>query len=268
MKKLLITSGCSFSEPGPSPVNGSNWTTYLEGKLKLKGIHSGMGCQGNGLIYRRTLYSIYKALQEYKPEEILVGIMWSGPGRMDWYTSDATELPDIDNWDSARGQKNPVTFIPGATGGWVYVNSHWSTDWAENFYTSRYADVTALQIRTYELILNTQSFLKNLGIDYFMTTYTSSVFHSDDDDDKNINWMKDLIDFTSWLPVDGCLNWCYNHTNLPFMGQTTREDLGDEFGKFSSQDIERYGGEHPSSLQHKLFTEEVILPFLKQKNFI
>ncbi len=78
-----------------------------------------------------------------------------------------------------------------------------------------------------------------------MTTYTGEVFqnikHSD------IKYLYDLIDFDCFLSVVGEYEWCRDYSNLEFPVK---------------------GDRHPSSDQHRLFTEQVILPFLKDKQYI
>jgi hypothetical protein len=79
MKKKLIASGCSFTfEPW-------SWPTPTSQLLNMDLINVGMGSQGNGLISKKIIYTVDKELKKTKPEDILVGIMWSGIDRHDVY---------------------------------------------------------------------------------------------------------------------------------------------------------------------------------------
>jgi len=74
--KHIITSGCSFSDIS----NHYTWPLHLSNSYGISCNHIALGSQGNGLIARKAVYAVQQALQQgYKPEEILVGIMWSGP---------------------------------------------------------------------------------------------------------------------------------------------------------------------------------------------
>ena len=229
----LVTSGCSFTDK-----HTITWANHLADALGHQLYNTGMGCQGNGLIARKALYQTQLLLNRgMNSDNILVGIMWSGPDRMDWFIDNPPELPNIDNWITGE---NPHTFITGAPGGWVLGNHHWENKWSKDYYQSRYCNIIAHQIKTYEQIILAQSYLQSKNIKYFMTTYTGNVFLDSDKTDPNITWMRNLIDWDRWLPVDGCLEWCY----------------GKQHG------VENYNGMHPTRLHHKLFAEQVIVPFL------
>ena len=40
-----------------------------------------MGSQGNGMIARKAIWAVHEQLKTTPPEQLLVGIMWSGPSR-------------------------------------------------------------------------------------------------------------------------------------------------------------------------------------------
>ena len=85
MKKILNTSGCSFSECVTYIAGNGTWPRHLAKTLEEhEHVSYAMGSQGNGLISRSIIYGVTKALQTYKPEDILVGVMWSGSNRHDF----------------------------------------------------------------------------------------------------------------------------------------------------------------------------------------
>lgn len=269
-KKILLTSGCSFTE------NNETWPIWTSDMLDLELVNMGMGCQGNGLISKKLMYQVKQLLKRVEPQEILVGVMWSEPSRMEWYTEDELTYPMTPETFQNMHQHNPCKFVHNGPGAWLYTNISWMdrtmstpdiSKWATDFYTGRFCNITAMQIRTYEIIMNTQNFLQNLGIDYFMTTFTGKVFLPEDDLNPDITWIKDCIDWTKFLPVDGCLDWCYYNTDLPFNGDDVKpqtvpnqDHVQGEWGPYS--------GDHPSPEQHELFSQQVILPFLKDKTLI
>ena len=90
--KHIITSGCSFSDQ----VTKFTWPHQIESLYGANCIHMGLGSQGNSLIARKALYAVQEIInQGVEPEDILVGIMWSGPDRHDSYFSHlSAQLPD------------------------------------------------------------------------------------------------------------------------------------------------------------------------------
>jgi len=81
-----------------------------------------------------------------------------------------------------------------------------------------------------------------------MTTYTSEVLP---DDAVPVHYdmqhLYNLIDHSVFLPVTGEYEWCRDCSGLDFPVP---------------------GDNHPSTEQHKLFVEQVILPFIKERNYI
>jgi hypothetical protein len=81
-----------------------------------------------------------------------------------------------------------------------------------------------------------------------MSTYTGDIFNKHIvEKNKNVNYLYDQIDFDLFLPVVGEYEWCRDFSNLEFPIK---------------------GDNHPSSEQHKVFTEKVIVPFLASKKYI
>lgn len=237
---ILITSGCSFSETALPWID--TWPRHLASKLNVDThISRGMSSQGNGLISRKVLYSIYDALKTYTADELLVGIMWSGPARGDYLIEDLAQFPKL----------NPSSFhstceIPTNVGEhkrWAILNPHWKHKLTNDYY--RVNGHEFLLYQTLEHILRLQWFLKLHNIKYFMSAYTTEVL-GDSNTDEN-NHLHEMIDFTQWLPIDGCYEWCRDHSGLPM---PTPSD------------------NHPSSEQHGIFTDRIIIPFLKEKNYV
>ena len=228
--KHLITSGCSFSD-ARTPYT---WPLQLSSSYNISSYHTGLGSQGNGLIARKAIYAVHRALmQGISPKEILVGIMWSGPDRQDFYVSQ----PRVDVHDGYM--QNPTTFT-GSTPRWVIVNHNWRNQYAKNWYANLH-DTVGAQIYTYEHVLRTQWFLKLHKVPYFMTTYTGRVFESQHQVHTEISWLHDQIDWSKFLPIEGEYEWCRDHSGIKFPVD---------------------GDPHPGTAQHEKFVEKVVLPFI------
>lgn len=238
--KQLVTGGCSFSECISPWIR--TWPQHLSTALpNYQHVSTAMGSQGNGLISRRVIYQVTETLKHTAAEDILVGIMWSGPDRHDFYVRQVPEILKEDGW-----MENPTKFIKDSTGAWAIMNYGWKMHHAKLYYTEFHTRIGSL-IYTFEHILRTQWFLKQKGIKYFMTTYTGEVIPNFVKTLADTEHLYNEVDFSKFLPITGEYEWCRDHSGLPF------PMLNDT---------------HPSSDQHHMFTDQIILPFLKEKNLI
>ena len=128
-RQVLITSGCSFSECESRWIN--TWPAYLTNQLNYnQAVHLGLGSQGNGMISRKVLHAIHQQLKTSKAEDLLVGIMWSGPSRHEQYVSSRVNFDrNIDGW-----MDNPTSVVDNDQGGWIIYNAHWTIPQAKNYY--------------------------------------------------------------------------------------------------------------------------------------
>lgn len=242
MKKVLIASGCSFT------FEKWNWPGHLSTYVGIEVINVGMGSQGNGLISRKLIYAVENALKKYKPEEILVGVMWSGTDRTEYHTYDGS---DVLHWGFKTldpNIKNPTNVVNGEYN-WRIMNHHWnnkeSLNYYENFHTAIYGMVS-----TIEHVLRIQWYLKHLGIDYFMSTYMDIFSDKVLTENGEIKHLFKMINFETFLPVTGCYEWVKE--NHPEIGLPSNDKTAT----------------HPTSLGHQKFSEEVIVPYLKEKKII
>lgn len=242
MKKVLIASGCSFT------FEKWNWPGHLGRDIGVEIINVGMGSQGNGLISRKLIYAVETALRKYRPEEILVGVMWSGTDRVEYHTHDGS---NVIHWGTKifdPNIKNPTNVVKGQYN-WRIMNHHWdnkeSLNYYENFHTSIYGMVV-----TIEHVLRIQWYLKHLGIDYFMSTYMDIFGDKILTENSEVDYLFKMIDFETFLPIKGCYEWVkenYSKLGLPSNDKTAT---------------------HPTSFGHRKFSEEVIEPYLKEKKII
>ncbi len=237
--KLLITSGCSFSECISPWIK--TWPAHLARKLDgYEHVSKAMGSQGNGLISRGIIYQVSESLKSRPTEDIVVGIMWSGPDRVDFYNPSVKFSSNLSGW-----MENPTGFV-NPYKNWVILNHGWNTEHAKQYYANFHSYVGSL-IYTLENILRTQWFLKMHNIKYFMSTYTSEVMPELVKNHPETQHLYNQIDFSKFLPVDGEYEWCKDQSGLDFPTP---------------------GDNHPSSQQHLLFVEKVILPFVKTNQII
>lgn len=193
--------------------------------------HTGMFSQGNGLISRHILYQVNRVLSTHRPQDILVGIVWSGPSRMDVYRDIASNHSPHTVGVVAQDQQH-----------WQILNQHWSDHLSHTWYRE-FSSIVGDAIRSYEHILRTQWFLKLHGIKYFMSTITAEVFAEDLVNHPEINYLYSMIDFTKFLPISsGIYEWARDQSGL----------------SFSNHDLC-----HLTTEQNILLTDQIIMPFIE-----
>ena len=236
--KKLITSGCSFSECISTHID--TWPRHLARLMpQYEHISKAMSSQGNGLISRGIIYEVSEQLKTNSAEDIIVGIVWSGPSRHDFYLEN-TDHPKAFRKNQDGWIENPTSVVPGIRK-WVILNHHWTISHAKEWYKYFHSH-TGQYIATLENILRTQWFLEKHNIKYFMSTFTAEVLPKNLIDDLSTKHLYEQIEFTKFLPIVGVAEWCEKNTGLPL-----------------STD-----GFHPSTEQHKLFTDKIIMEALHE----
>ena len=122
--KVLITSGCSFSDA--SGLCGATWPTFLEEILKSDYTHiaKGKAGHGNDYISRSIIYEVSQTLDKCKADDILVGIMWSGSNRYHYYSQ----------LDDDKDNNKKFSFIPGNTDNWLNLEYYSESSIAKMYY--------------------------------------------------------------------------------------------------------------------------------------
>lgn len=244
--KIVLTGGCSFSQV---PNRDVTWPVHLCEALGLKGVHGGRGAAGNGIISRLATYNLVELLKTYKPEEILVGIMWSGADRYDMYNDDENfPHTEIFYGEDHEVYRNPIK-IAGKHKHYIF-NSHWNDESSLILYKKLY-DPYHGYILAMEHILRMQYMLKSMGIKYFFSFYAKDAFPSEEYlENPDLKYIYDLIDFNNFLRIESC-----------FM-------FAKDISKYDFARLKDFNDEHPSSEQHRDFTNQFILPYLVEKNYI
>lgn len=240
--KILITSGCSFTETvhPKSRLNGKSWADWLAAELpNCVHVNTAQRSHGNGLISRSLIWSMTEALKTHDPSDILVGVMWSGPWRHDFFVE---ELPKQKHNDGVY-VKNPTNFVENSNyAGWIICNHSWHNPVSTAYYDTFWS-MTGSLIYTIEHILRVQWFCEKHKIPYFMTTHTKDVFLDPfNHQQPDVHYLYQQIDFDHFLPVVGEHDWVREHLD-PSLDP----------------------GVHPSTEHHRQFTKQVVLPFLEKK---
>jgi len=243
MPKVLVTGGCSFTA---NYYKDKTWSYHLAKHLKDYDFHNfALPSQGNGLISRSVIYGVQHLLKFHAPEDILVGIMWSGKGRHDYYCEDHKELHFVLNKIDNNWMRNPTEFLKFEENtippNWVILAHHWKyqANYNADIYYNNFYSTVGAAIYSLEHILRVQWFLKLHKIKYFMTTYMDHVLHKDKAlSDPEAKYLYDMVDFDEFLPVTSESGWLktVNH--------------------------------HPLEEEHLRFTNEIIIPHLHKKVYI
>lgn len=254
--KHLVIGGCSFSD-GPD-----DWPTALVNSLENYTLHNtARGSSGNEIISRRVIHKVNELLQSESAEDIIVGIMWSGVARRCFYSDKRCEMIKIFYPKGKRLFKeiiknqrkpkaeNPEVWPKNDTCG-MWLNATPGMDYTYyHAYIRDYYNDTQSTILTLEHILRTQWFLENKSIKYFMVPYMGRwMYDNDRINPIQIDYLWNMVDKDKWLPVAGEYEWVKE--NSTFSWRNKHED-----------------DHHPSQAQHEDFVNQVILPWLKEKQY-
>ena len=250
--KLLIASGCSYAA-GPE-----NWPNPTAEILNCSLTNHGTVSVGNGRISRSIIYAVTDALKRFDPEDIVVGISWSGNCRREIYQTKV----DLDNIHRGTTE-NPTGFIPDRKN-WVTLHHRWDDEYSTHYYQYLH-DYTESEIITLEHILRTQWFLEKYKIKYFMTTFAPGVLP--DQIDKSTEHLMELVNFDQFLKIKSIMEWCVEESGLP-----VRDDDKAYFGKtgyyyHTSTRVRDYSvcAMHPTADHSRKLAEDIIVPFLLER---
>lgn len=273
MRKIsaFVAGGCSFTQYPRSqvlnPTTGqevefNNWPFHVENFLNCNTYYLGHGSADNNFIANRVLYCLQQLLKVTNPKEILVGVMWSGVDRSSFYLSEEPvnfcDHPKSFNLDKSKygtsfwqvaGNKTHVAHEQN----WYLVHPNDETTFAENFYKHYYNPIDAL-IRSLKNALLVQNFCKLYKINYFFTEYyDGSITSHANLNHPDVEYFLQMLDRSQFLPVKNMADWIEKNTKFKYM---SIPHLGI---------IKDY---HPTTEMSYAFTEQVIIPFLKNKGYV
>jgi hypothetical protein len=247
--QLFISGGCSASFTHPSYIHRS-WPVHVAQLLGCEHQNVALPSQGNGMISRRVLYTVEQALKSMSAQDIIVGIFWSDSNRHEFYTDQhvTSRMVNQSQWE------NPTSIQPYdpssslQTKNWILIGPNCTEEYAKTHYRMFHSYIDS-QIKTCEHVLRTQWYLEKNKIKYFMGTYTNNTFDKNFIDHPEVSWLYNQINQHTLIPIVGMLEWAIKLTDPEL--------------KFNPDDIC-----HLNTPQSKAFTDQVIWPFLKEKNYV
>jgi len=200
--KILITSGCSFSDGcsfSSENLYRQTWPLYIQEKYDFKRyVHMGNPASGNELIAERVIYALQTLLDKgHSPNDLYLGVVWSGIERKELFVSvqETDKYSELDDSVKREGENtlimsnrsnvfsNTKGVRPGIennpngylkSGGLPYQEVWWRNKsqrdyfnlWYDNFYS-----VEKQFIDTLKSILLVQTFCERHNIKYFMSVW-------------------------------------------------------------------------------------------------
>ena len=239
-KKLLVTSGCSFTDSGYS------WAYQLAKKCDFNIDNVALASQGNGLISRRLINTLEHYPIIYPSDDIIVGVMWSGINRYERI---------IESGDEYVGppylEQNPTWAIhqDKTKGRWRIMSHEWIRSEDCLTYYKIFNNEISSMVQTIEHILRTQWYLEFCNIKYFMSTFMNIFSDEKIMNHSEVKYLYDMIDHSKFLPIEGFYEWNKEHY------------LTEGF-----DDIKLDW--HPNEFGNVKLTEEIIIPHLLKNNII
>ena len=127
--KLIISAGCSFTQ---FPSGHKTWPYHLSRAMGIEALYLGHGAGSNGIISKKTIFNTLETLKNYNPKDILVGIMWSGCHRDEYYFDrDPGKFHKMGYRDN---DSNPLRIVSDSN--YYLVNDHWDDPLSSSFYNN------------------------------------------------------------------------------------------------------------------------------------
>ena len=246
--QLFISGGCSGSFTHPTYSHRS-WPVHVAQLLGCEHQDVALPSQGNGMISRRVIYAVEQALKSMPAQDIIVGIFWTDMNRHEFYNDqNVTDWVDQFHWGNPTSIKMYDPSLTQRDKNWVMLHPQYTKEYSATYYRMYHSFIDS-QIRTCEHVLRTQWYLDKNKIRYFMGTYTLNTFGKEFIDHPEISWLYSQINQNTFIPIAGMLDWG---------NQQTDPDL-----KYNPDDLY-----HLNTPQSKAFTDQIIWPFLKEKNYV
>ena len=129
---------------------------------------------------------------------------------------------------------------------WQILNAHWDDPLSTAYYNNLH-DLTGAALTTAYWQFLTEQYLQNKGVKYFMTRMSAYPSELSLEGTDNAEYKLLKASRKNWLPVEGEFDWLEAYSDTVF---TKRESEGYHC--------------HPDDVQHKTFTRQVIMPWLKR----
>lgn len=292
--KKIIVGGCSFSTAEyniTAEVERDTWPYRVQERYPDIPIRFTANCGiGQELIQKKLSRAIIEELKTYKPEELLVIVMWSGTDRKAFYVdnkdyiedmvkymANIKHLPGLTQFDelvlgSDKHKKTAVTtdskFDYYVDGGWYIANyMHPDSKLMESYMKTMVTRLAQVTI-SLENIIFLQNLCKIHNINLVQSFYRSHVYDDimDYKDHLNIKYLLNQLDYTTIVSTTGLFDYL-----SPQHKQTSFNKLGDIFfylqNLYVKDEQKKYFGSdnfHPSELGTQKWTTEVLFPKLAE----
>lgn len=295
--KKIITGGCSFSDKWTYQA----WPYRLEEELKkdypeLSFTHTGMGSQGQELIQKKCSLAVIEELEKYEPEELAVIVMWSGTERKTFYVDDTDYIKDIVNQWSERSlswgnqfsdlrsdisrHKKKTSIVSdikttsyNPEGGW-YICNYLMPDskLTDEYFRTMSTPIGAVTISLENMVM-LQNLCKLKGVKMYHMFYRNYVYNDIEKykDHLNLNYLYKQLDSDTIISKIGISEYLRpidenDHIQFPF-GNVFQYVY--KFGKRTDDSLKYFEDDHqhPNHLGHTKWTNEVMIPVLKNKGF-
>lgn len=292
MIDVIVTGGCSFSAGQES----SGWTGHLSKfyktfKPSCKILHTGYNSQGQQLIQKKIILTLQNLIdQGFNPAGILVLPMWSGTSRKAWYIDNydivkeiVRSMPEFDGGmthqftdlhDQFVGAtdffktKNGSTFMYSKNGGWYFTvnGSETKVDFIRQHYLlDSEPNGVGKTHDSLENIVMLSNYCKLHGINLIHQFFMDHVFEDIEKHKSHqiIGYLYDQIDWNNAIKT-GMFEYLHKFINVPknkviYLSHEERNKLDSDKGYFHKD------GFHPGENGSKLYFENVLLRFLKNK---
>ena len=239
-KKLLVTSGCSFTDSGHA------WPYQLAKKCDFIIDNIALPSQGNGIISRKLINTIEHYPIPYPSDDIIVGVMWSGINRYERI---------IESGDEYVGppylEQNPTwgVYQDKTKGRWRIMSDKWTKSEDCSIYYEIFSNEISSMVQTLEHILRTQWYLEFCNIKYFMSTFMNIFSDEKIMNHPEVKYLYEMVDSSKFLPIEGFYEWNKEHYSVE-----------------GFDDIKLNW--HPNEFGNVKLTEEIIIPHLIKNNII
>ena len=294
MVKHLITGGCSFSAGGEY----TGWTGELSSHMKtinpeVTCNHTGYQSQGQEMIQKKVMLALTEAFAHgHKPEDILVVVMWSGTCRKAWYIDNHYIINEIISYlpkfvggmsKQFLDMKDKVVGTPkyfstalsdgfeyNPDGGWFFTvnGSECQIEFVQQHYLlDKKLNGTGKVHTSLENIIMLQNFCDLHKVTMIQQFFMDSVYEDIENkkDHQIINYLYNQLNINNMIKI-GMFEYLHKFLNSDkdpqILTHSERKKLSGE------TDIFNKDGFHPGSAGHKMWVDNIIVPFLKDKNII
>jgi hypothetical protein len=253
--------------------------------------HTGFNSQGQEMIQKKITLALVEAFENgYKPEDILVVVMWSGTHRKAWYIDNTAIVDEIINdFPKFKGGgtrqfldlKNQITRDPkhfstaysdgfeyNPDGGWFFTvnGSECSIEFVRQHYLlDKQTPGLGKVHSSIENIIMLQNFCKLNRVTMIQQFFMDSVF-ADIENNKShlmVNYLYKQLDFKNII-IDGMFEYLHG-----FLGVSRDKAIyitHEERLKLQGDaDYFHQDGFHPGATGHKLWVDNILIPLLRTK---